>query len=201
MACPPRKDSVQPGIWPAEMTGNKLELTFSLQILHSFLSGGGYLPVNISRKFCEGLSSACLGYKLSTILNPWLKSPLEATWWHLGRGSTATGSKSRHTLSWDLQEPSNSVYTIWDGKWRDNKRINDTSVNPLLLWPPVLFLHPVVFILLSICSCVHHTLVKYQRDPIGHYGWGQRLCVQADLLDFQFYHLTSCVLGQVMWLL
>jgi hypothetical protein len=54
--------------WKAEMRGNKMNLTSPLQILSSFLSGGGYLPINSSKKFCEELSFVSFGYKLNTTL-------------------------------------------------------------------------------------------------------------------------------------
>lgn len=45
-----------------------MDLIYLLQILKSLLSGGGYLPANISRKFCEEFGFACLGYQLSAAL-------------------------------------------------------------------------------------------------------------------------------------
>lgn len=52
-----------------------MDLIYLLQILKSFLSGGGYFPENISRKFCEEFSFACLGYQLSDTLQSVAQKP------------------------------------------------------------------------------------------------------------------------------
>lgn len=181
------------------MTGNKMGLTFLLPLLNSFLSGGGYLPAKISRKFCQELSYHSLGYKLSANLQFMPQEPFRSNMaafreeFKCRKKQKQPNSESR--FIWTEQQ--RLYYLGWQVKTQQKNKWHPSKSTTTM----ISFFHPAVFIPLSICSCVHHTSFKYQRHWIWSTGWGQRLCVQADLLHFQFYHLTSCVLGQVMWLL
>lgn len=70
------RHSVHSGIWSVETMGNKIEVTFSLQMRNSFLSGGGCLPANTSRRFYEELCFSCLGFQQSVTSQPMAQEPL-----------------------------------------------------------------------------------------------------------------------------
>lgn len=55
-----------------------MDLISPLQILNSFLSGGGYLPANISSEFYEKIGFACLGHQPSANLQSLAQEPFRS---------------------------------------------------------------------------------------------------------------------------
>lgn len=62
----------------------------------------------------------------------------------------------------------------------------------LTLWP--LFFYPLAHVFITL-------LPSTKANRKWHAGYGHGLCVQADLLDLQFYHSTGSEGGQVTGLL